>query len=131
MVCHEFRTPLAIIDGNASRLQRRIATMPEARRDETLSDIRSGVKRLVGLIETVLSASRLEAGSIEFKPRSFDLRAMVAEVAASHGDLAIDHQIEIDIDALPQSFHGDENLLRQAVSNLISKRSNTPPAPPR
>jgi len=60
MVSHEFRTPLAIIDGNAQRL----SVMKPERLEKALCTIRVSVTRLIELMESVLAAARLEEGRI-------------------------------------------------------------------
>ncbi|MEM7041332.1 MAG: HAMP domain-containing sensor histidine kinase [Pseudomonadota bacterium] len=120
MVSHEFRTPLAIIDGNAQRLLRRSDQLTVQRVSKVVGSIRTSVLRLTDLMESVLCAARLEEGRIKFEPSAFDLGDMIAEVCRNYADINTSHKIEIDIDTLPDSWHGDVKLLRQVVSNLVS-----------
>ncbi|MEM7043062.1 MAG: HAMP domain-containing sensor histidine kinase [Pseudomonadota bacterium] len=120
MVCHEFRTPLAIIDGNAQRLIRRHDKITPEKRKNNLSKIRTAVIRLTDLMESVLSAARLEAGSISFNPAPCDLAVMIREVSDNHMDVNPSYKILVDVDQLPGSFFADIKLLRQVMSNLIS-----------
>ncbi len=120
MVCHEFRTPLAIIDGTAQRLIRRQNKIPPEGQKDRLGKIRTAVIRLTDLMESVLSAARLEAGSITFEPAPCDLAGMIREVADNHMEVYPSHKIIVDTDQLPDSFFGDVKLLRQVISNLMS-----------
>ena len=120
MVCHEFRTPLAIIDGNAQRLIRRQDRITPEKQKNNLGKIRTAVIRLTDLMESVLSAARLEAGSISFNPAPCDLTAMIREVSDNHMDVSPSHRIVVDTDRLPDNFFADIKLLRQVISNLIS-----------
>jgi signal transduction histidine kinase len=120
MVSHEFRTPLAIIDGSAQRLERRPERITTERVLPITKKIRTSVLRLTNLMESVLSAARLEEGRIALEPKTFDLGAMIVEICQGYMEINANHKIEVDIDGLPRSCHGDPRLLRQVVSNLVS-----------
>jgi len=119
MVCHEFRTPLAIIDGNAYRLINRHNTMTPDRLELTLGKIRLSVNRLTDLIESVLSAARLESGSIKFEPQPCDPTEMIREVIANYQEVYPQHRIVADLEPLPSEFVMDIKLMRQVISNLL------------
>ena len=59
MVSHEFRTPLAIIDGHAQVIMRRNDLDPEAIKARCKT-IRSAVSRLVSMMESILSSNMLK-----------------------------------------------------------------------
>jgi signal transduction histidine kinase len=120
MVCHEFRTPLAIIDGNAQRVERRHADVEPDRLLRSVGKMRGAVSRLINLIESVLDAAKLEAGTIRYQPRPLDLKALVSEVCGSYGEVNPDYKIEVDVDGLDGVMVADVAHLRQAVSNLVS-----------
>lgn len=120
MVSHEFRTPLAIIDGNAQRLRRRPEKLSADRVLKVAGAIRTSVLRLTDLMESVLAAARMEGGQIKFEPEAFDIRDMVADTCRSYADINTRHVIKADLGALPESYRGDVKLLRQVISNLVS-----------
>lgn len=120
MVCHEFRTPLAIIDGNAHRLLRRHQTMQPGRLEEALGKIRLSVTRLTDLMESVLSAARLESGTIKFEPESCDPAKMIQEVVSNHQEINPGYKLIVDLEQMPAHFTMDIKLMRQVVSNLLS-----------
>lgn len=120
MVSHEFRTPLAIIDGNAQRLQRRPEKISKDRVLKVVTTIRTSVIRLTDLMESVLSAARMEGGRIDFEPRSFDIGKMIAEICGNYAEISRHHKIETDLGSLTKTYHGDVKLLRQVMSNLVS-----------
>jgi len=120
MVSHEFRTPLAIIDGVAQRALRRLETLkPDAVR-ESQQKVRLAVVRLTELMESVLSAARLEEGRIAFEPKACSLTGLIAEIHDSYCALNKDKEIFLDIQNLPTEIIADGKLLRQIVSNLLS-----------
>ncbi|NJO39033.1 MAG: HAMP domain-containing protein [Rhizobiales bacterium] len=87
MVSHEFRTPLAIIDGNAQRLLRRLDDVTPERLQRALGTIRISINRLIGLMESVLSVARLESGQIGMTPSIVSLQDLLREVSGSYADL--------------------------------------------
>ena len=120
MVSHEFRTPLAIVDGNAQRLMRRIDNLEPDKLKASLTKIRKSVARMTGLMESVLSVARLESGQIEFRPAEMDLTDLLTDLCHSHQELFPDRNFRIDIDRLTVPVRGDEKLLCQVFSNLMS-----------
>lgn len=120
MVCHEFRTPLAIIDGHAQRLLRRRNDISPDRLETSLSKVRTAIVRLTELMESVLSASRLEAGTIRMELAPCNVSAMIEDLASSYREINPTYDITTDVEGLPERFTIDEKLMRQVVSNLLS-----------
>ncbi len=120
MVCHEFRTPLSVIDGNAQRVIRRCDRMPSDRLLATMEKIRLTVGRLTELMETVLSAARLEAGTIAFDPEPSHPTQMIVDVCTTYRDVYPNYRIQTDLSDLPSEFYLDVKLIRQVLSNLVS-----------
>ncbi len=120
MVSHEFRTPLAIIDGNAQRIIKRKDEIGPERLQNGIQKIRGSVVRLINLMESVLSASRLEAGTVKFQPEPIDLNDVIDEVCANHREVDSNHEIITDRAELPEQLCVDATLMRQVLSNLVS-----------
>jgi len=128
MVSHEFRTPLAIIDGSAQRLIRRPDKITPDRLHKGLHKIRTSVFRLIDLMESVLSVSRLESGTIRFEPHPCNIIDMIQEVCANHQELSATHEVVAELGELPQTVSVDLGLMRQVASNLISNAIKYSPA---
>ena len=120
MVSHEFRTPLAIIDGQAQGVLRRLDRVEPDALANRMTKVKTAVERLIALMETMLTSSRLEAGTIEFKPKVHDLRELVEEICAHQRDVSPSHDIVVNVEALPHAYEGDPRLLRQVMTNLLS-----------
>ncbi|MEM8948272.1 MAG: MHYT domain-containing protein [Pseudomonadota bacterium] len=120
MVSHEFRTPLAIIDGQAQRIVRRSAGDLPDRSVQALGSIRTSVTRLTELMESVLAAARLEDGRITFQPGDCALQQVLGELARNYQDLSPNHRIILDATQIPERITADGKLLRQVFSNLMS-----------
>ncbi len=120
MVCREFRTPLAIIDGNAQRILKRAETIAPDRLRSVLEKMRGSVDRLITLIETVPDAAHLEEGRIRFEPVNCDLRPVLDEIASGYREVFPSHSIHVETSCLTDLVMEDANLVRQIISNLLS-----------
>lgn len=128
MVSHEFRTPLAIIDGNAQSIMKRQPTIAPERLNKGIHKIRTSVVRLINLMESVLSVSRLEAGTIKFQPEPGNFAKAIEEICVNHRDVSPHHEVIHDLDGLPSLLCIDSTLMRQVISNLISNAVKYSPA---
>ncbi len=116
---HEIRTPMNAILGYAQILQANPDLSNDQRKGiETIGD--SG-QHLLGLINDILDISKIEAGRQQLNPSDFNLRSLVQglgtmfEVRCRQKGLG--WRLEED---LPAGFvYGDENKLRQVLSNLL------------
>ena len=131
LVSHEFRTPLTIIDSAAQRLVRSKDKMTAEDLATRTGKIRAAVRRMTGLIESTLYASRLDAGEIRMEPRPCDLKALVREVCARQAEISKFHDIRVDVDGLPEEIHADAGLLDQVFTNLLSNAVKYAPNDPR
>ncbi|MEL6961619.1 MAG: GAF domain-containing sensor histidine kinase [Pseudomonadota bacterium] len=120
MVTHELRTPLAVIDGNAHRILRLSDQVTSDKAKNAVTTIRRSVGRLVELMESVLSASRLEAGAVKFDPELCDPTPVIVDTIGSYIELHPDREISVDIERLPKDVTMDVKLMRQVFSNLIA-----------
>jgi two-component system, OmpR family, sensor kinase len=120
MASHEFRTPMALIDGHAQRLINAKDSSPEdvvARARK----IRVAVKRMSVMIDRLLSSCRLVDMNPElyFHPQEFDMRALLHEVCKLHREISPNAEICEELGYEPLRIHGDRNLLYQVFSNLL------------
>ncbi len=117
---HELRTPLNAVLGFAQLLERDPVIGVAGR--EELGIIRRSGEHLLGLINDVLSISRIEAGKLSLDARPFDLPELLSSVvgmirvrAAGKG-LAVGFEPAGD---LPRGVLGDDGKLRQVLLNLL------------
>ena len=120
LVSHEFRTPLAVIDGNAHRVAKKVDQIAPERLARSMQAIRSSVTRLTNLMESVLSVSKLDEGRIKFTPAPCEVGQMIVEVCADYQQISTQHSLVVDVDRLPHEAMVDATLMRQVLSNLIS-----------
>ena len=118
---HELRTPLNGVLGFAQLLARRKDRDAEDR--EGLGVIMSSGEHLLGLINDILSLSKIEAGGVTLERADFDLRAVVRDVEKvlrlRAEEKRIRFTIDIDESQLPAKVTGDQVRLRQILLNLV------------
>lgn len=131
MASHEFRTPLAIIDGAAQRVERRIDSIEPVDLTKRISRIRGAVRRMLVLIESTLSASRLDEGRVEMNPRQIDVAEIVKTVCERQTELSEELEIHIALEDLPGAIEGDPALLDQVFTNLLSNAVKYAPTAPK
>ena len=131
MVSHEFRTPLTIIDATARRVSRQAGQMPDAEVEARMDKIHKAVLRLSGMVERTLDASRIATGNIAFSPEPFSLSEMLADVVDRQRDISPAHVIDLEIENVPESYHGDPRLMDQILTNLISNAAKYSQEDPR
>ncbi|MGD1875899.1 MAG: ATP-binding protein [Kiloniellaceae bacterium] len=120
MVSHEFRTPVAIIDGAAQRIARRAEKdTPEELRERT-EKIRSAAARMIELIDSTLSFSRLEAGTVELKRAPCDFAGLLTEICERQQSISKKHEIKLSIAGVPPELLIDASRMDQVITNLLS-----------
>ena len=128
MTSHEFRTPLAIIDAAVQRMVRRHGVLSETDHADLGQTIRDAVGRMVGLIEAILSSSRLDAGELRFSPQTITLAGLIRDVARGQDAISPAHRFIIDLEDLPDQITADKTLLHQVFTNIISNAAKYSPS---
>lgn len=130
MASHEFRTPLAIIDAAAQRLSRTKTTHNPEYVEEKSAQIRSAVLRMVDLMESILSAGRLETGKTTLKPERLSLAELIETCCARQTDIRKSHTFHMDLSHLPQTILADRVTIEQVFTNLLSNAVKYAPEAP-
>ena len=121
---HELRTPLNAIAGYAELLETGVrGTLTEAQ----LADVRriqANQRHLLGLVESVLSYAKIQAGKTEFGLEDVPIASVLAEVDEIVAPLAEESGVTCAgcgpeaVDDL--TVHADADKLRQILINLIA-----------
>lgn len=117
---HEIRTPLNEVVGMAELLQE--TSLDEHQRTFVRSISSSG-DRLLTVINDVLEFSKLEAGQVTLNMETFDLRAIIEEVASLVSGRTQPAGVDVLTrynPGLSQAFVGDGARIRQIVTNLAN-----------
>jgi signal transduction histidine kinase/DNA-binding response OmpR family regulator len=118
---HELRTPLAAMLGYAELLQEGIYDALPAKSLPILARIESNGKHLLGLINTVLDISKIEAGQFKLNLAEYALGAIVETVLVATESLAATKKLGFKTEVakgLPYGI-GDEQRLTQVLLNLV------------
>jgi len=122
MASHEFRTPLAIIDGHAQRFISMRDRLTADELTQRARKVRSTVSRMTQLIDNLIGSARLIDGRIElnYHPMQVDLAGLVREICHLQRELAPDAEILDRMASQPLMVYGDASLLSQVFGNLLS-----------
>jgi PAS domain S-box-containing protein len=128
VISHELKTPVALIKGYANTLARDDARWDSATLREGLQVIGEESDRLNALINNLLDASRIQAGAFKLEKGDVQLSKLAERVVESFRIQTENHRFLLDFPAdLPYIF-GDEERLRQVLSNLVSNAIKYSPA---
>lgn len=127
-VSHELRTPLTAISGYVEALHAGLLGELGPGQKDVLAVVSRNIARLRGMIDQLLSFSRIESGRFEVEMRSFDLegvaRLVVEGVRAAHGK---NHEIRFTCpEDLPEVF-GDASRIAQVLENLLTNATKFSP----
>ena len=117
---HEIRTPLNAILGFSQLLLRDVTVAPEQR--EQLMTINRSGEHLLALINDILEMSKIEAGRAHPHLTTFDLGALVKDIAAMFKLRAQSKGLSLVVklgEELPAAVVSDESKIRQVFINLL------------
>ena len=122
---HELRTPLNAIIGYSEMLKEEMEDLgtPDLIRD--VQKIHGAGEHLLGLINSILDLSKIEAGKMELFLETFDIVPLIDEVAATIRPLLAKHKNTLVVNHSLQigSMHADITKIRQSLYNLLSNAS--------
>jgi PAS domain S-box-containing protein len=125
-VSHELRTPLTNIRLYLDLLR---GTTDRTKTERYLDTLSRESDRLAYLIDDLLSLSRLDAGAITPDLRAVDINRLLGSLVDDRRTLATKRGLELTLEwdpALPQA-RGDERLLSQVFTNLLTNAMNYTP----
>lgn len=125
-VSHEFKTPLASIEGYATLLSD--PDLTEAERAEYAGRIREGARRLSDLTGHILLLSKLENGTYVPENAPFDMAETVRRAILDLEPIWGKKELEICPELCDLTYTGPEGLVRELVQNLISNACKYTPA---
>ena len=128
IVSHELKTPIALIKGYVSTLRRDDMRLDAAVVQESLEVIEEEADRLAQLVESLLEASRLQAGAVELHKQEVSLYHLVEHLLRRMAVSDAAHTYQNRIPADFPVVEADEQRIEQVLSNLLSNAAKYSPA---
>lgn len=119
-VSHEIRTPINAIMGMNEMIMR------ESRECDIIQyadDVRNSSTILLGIINELLDAAKIESGKMEVLPVEYDMGSFLNDlyhliyIRAREKNLTLNFEIEKTI---PKVYFGDDKRIRQVLINLLT-----------
>jgi len=119
---HELRTPMNSIIGFTGRVLKKAGDELSARHVKNLKTVERNAHHLLGLINSLLDLSKIEAGKMDIFAEDFCVDALFTEVMELTDSLVTNKGISIDQDSPqePIEIYTDKTKLKQILINLIS-----------
>lgn len=130
MASHEFRTPLAIIDSSAQRLLRKKGDLTDEILSKRIDIIMEAVKRMQSLMESTLSAAKLNASKLSIQVSDCDICGLIESVCLRQQEISHHHIINFDEINLPKSIQADKVKIDQVLTNLLTNAVKYAPDAP-
>lgn len=121
-VSHELQTPLVSVKGYTEMvLKEKLGPLTEQQRRGLEVSLKN-VNRLIGLIDNLLSFSRMEGETTELRPETFPLRPLVEEAVETLRERARERQVEISISGRLDdvAVRADRDKISQVFVNLLA-----------
>ena len=125
-VSHEFRTPLAAIEGYVTLLQDH--SLPETDKAEYVQMIIGSTRQLSALTENILNLSKLENQEVVIDKKKFRLDEQIRETILLLESKWSEKNIELVVELEDVHFFGSKSLLRQIWQNLLDNAIKFTPA---
>lgn len=126
-VSHDLRTPLTTAKLATSSLLASDIVLPDVQRTELLHLADSEIDRLIGIVENLLDAGRLQAGALTVDIAPCPARGVAEQVVAAV-DPASRHRVRNEVPAdLPDAL-ADVALLERVLANLVSNALTADPS---
>ena len=122
MIPHDLRTSLAIIQGNAELLQRRLNQQKTDNKEygKFAGDILQGCGRLKALLTDLLDVGRLKAGRFTIRPMTMSLGALIADTLGNIRETFDVARYRIELpEELPEVMV-DSHCMERVLVNLLA-----------
>ncbi len=121
VMSHELRTPLSVIIGYSGMLSQKQLGLLTTEQDQAVEVIQRNSQELAAMIESIMDATKIEAGSMLAEKELISLSDLLDEIRLAY-DFATGKDIRLEwrfADA-PPAIWTDSRKLRQILTNLIS-----------
>ena len=127
-ISHDLRTPLTSISGNADTLLHSYNMLDEQTRKQIFTDIYDDAQWLTGLVENLLSITKITDGSVKLHLSDQVVDDIVSEALRHIDRRSVEHHITVDCGDEPLLVRVDAGLIMQVLINLVNNAVKyTPP----
>jgi signal transduction histidine kinase len=122
MAAHDLRNPLQVIDGYGKLLLNGMVGAVTPAQEKALEAVTRNCAFMLGLVNDLLSISRIESAEIQLDRADLDLAALLRANVELNRLLADakDIEIRLSLDAHLPHIRGDAFKIEQVLNNLIS-----------
>ena len=121
-VSHDFRTPLAALDGYLQTLLMKNDELSAVERKEYLEIAAKSGQRLTRLVKELFELSRLEAADRAPNPEPFCLSELASDVISKFNLLADEKSLSLELTCEPEALHAyaEIGLIERVLENLLA-----------
>jgi PAS domain S-box-containing protein len=127
MASHEFRTPLATIMATTGLLRNYIDRMDETKKARQFEKIEEQINYMTGLMNDVLTISRMEAGRTPVNFQPIFLHEFFEELAEEFEQTQPNHSLDFRCGGEPIAIPVDSKLIREIGNNLLTNAAKYSP----
>ena len=119
-ISHDLRTPLTSISGNADTLLHSYDVLDEQTRKQIFTDIYDDAQWLTGLVENLLSITKIVDGSVKLYLSDQVVDDIISEALRHIDRRAAEHHIAVDCGDVLLLARMDAGLIMQVLINLVN-----------
>lgn len=121
-ISHELRTPMNSIIGYTDLLLDKIDGPVNQEQEKSLRRVKEAAKRLLQLIDDILSMSRIESAKIKLNKRKLDVKVLIESIVQVFAPSLKqkDLTLALDLNENLPIVYGDEERIREVLTNLLS-----------
>ncbi len=125
-VSHELKTPITVVKGQLEGMINNVGAYRD--HGKYLGRSLKVTDRMEGLVQELLTVSRMESPNFALRLKRLDLGALASHCLSAHQDLFTLKNLSVSTEIEENLFvEGDEMLLLRALSNLISNAAHYSP----
>ena len=119
-ISHDLRTPLTSISGNADTLLHSYDVLDGQTRKQIFTDIYDDAQWLTGLVENLLSITKIVDGSVKLSLSDQVVDDIISEALRHIDRRAAEHHITVDCGDVLLLVRMDAGLIMQVLINLVN-----------
>jgi len=116
---HELKTPVTILKGQLTGMLEGVDVYQD--KDKYLAKALGVTGRMEGLVQEILTVSRMESNGFELKKQPVDLRELVLKHLDLDGELILQKEMELNTSLEPVPvIYADPLLVKKVLDNVLS-----------